>query len=667
MRKIITSAMLIAVSLSSLAQDAYQPDKTEQIASYQIDAKLDTDAKMVLGTEVLTWKNTSSDTIRELMFHTYLNAFKNSKSTYFLESVLNTGVNECDYLDEQELGYIDIKRMVIVDGAPLTQDLKYVQPDDNNENDQTVMSVKLPEPVLPGNQIKLQITFLSKLPKIIARTGYERGDFYLVGQWFPKIAVYEPKGMRQRKNGGWNCHQFHYNSEFYADFGTYDVAINVPEKFKVGATGVETYEATLGDGTKTYKFHANDVIDFAWTASPRFQVITDSYDNKGVKLLCMPEHEGQAQRYMEATKHAMEYMQQNVGDYPYSQITVVDCPYYAGQAAGMEYPMFITVNTFKNTPSGIRFQEAVTVHEFVHNYFMGLVASNEFEEAWLDEGFTQFYEGLIMDKYYGDGSLVNILGFKINDTELNRTNYTQCYNPAISTISNYVWKYPSYTYSTMVYDKAQTMMQTLRGIMGEEHFNNAMKEYFAKYQFKHPSGRDFEAVINAEVAKMGNPLLGNDLGWFFQSMLRTDEVCDYKLTKIVNRRMSESKHGLFDMDLTKLFFDSSEDDSPVEYKSSVFVQRMGTMVMPVEVLVTLENGDTQLLTWDGKGRCKEFTIIGNSQVVSAQIDPQNKVACDIDLINNSVSAGPVANPVWKYASKFLFWLENIFQTVAFFA
>ncbi|MBR2199743.1 MAG: hypothetical protein IJ894_03200, partial [Bacteroidales bacterium] len=96
----------------------------------------------------------------------------------------------------------------------------------------------------------------------------------MVGQWFPKIGVYEPKGMRQRAKGGWNCHQFHYNSEFYADFGTYDVSITVPEKFRVGATGVLQKESTDVDGNHTYVYHADDVIDFAWAASPRFMVMT---------------------------------------------------------------------------------------------------------------------------------------------------------------------------------------------------------------------------------------------------------------------------------------------------------------------------------------------------------------------------------------------------------
>ncbi len=669
MRKILTSAVLSAISLCALAQDSIMPNQTVPVASYQIDAKLDTDAKMVSGTEILTWKNTTSDTVSELMFHTYLNAFKNSRSTYFVESQLNTGYNLGEYLAENEMGYIDINRMVIVDGDPLTQDLKYFQPDDNNTLDQTVMKVKLNNPVLPGAEIKLSITFLSKLPKIVSRTGYERGDFYMVGQWFPKIGVYEPKGMRQRPAGGWNCHQFHYNSEFYSDFGNYDVSINVPEKYKVAATGVETYEATIGDGTKTYKFSANDVIDFAWSASPRYRLYTDTYkkgtpEAKGIKLYYLPEHSGEAQRYISAVKNAMEYMNENVGTFPYPEITLVDCPYYAEEAAGMEYPMLVTVSTFNNMPSGVREAESVAIHEFVHNYFQSVVATNEFEEAWLDEGFTSFYESQIMDKYYGDGSLYNFMGFKMNTSERYRTEYTQSYNPSISSIDNFSWKYPSYTYGTMVYSKTCTMLQTLKGLLGEDTFNTVMREYYTKYKFGHPSGRDFQAVVNSVAARKNDPKVGSNLNWFFDAMLRSDQVCDYKLAKIVNRTLANKSNGFFDNGLTKLFVNT---DTAEVQRTSIFVQRMGTMIMPVEVLVTLENGETQMFYWDGKARCKEFVVNSTVPVVSAEIDPEHKIACDLDLVNNSMSLKDTSNPIWKYATKFLFWLENIFQSVAFFA
>ena len=633
-----------------------------QAQSYDITAKLDVDAKVITATETLVWRNNTNDTVNELMFHTYLNAFKNSQSTYFVER----NIPFTDTVPSSDWGYIDIQRMVTSDGEPLLQDLHYVQPDDRNSADQTVMMVKLSEPILPGKEITLNITFLSKLPRIVARTGYERGDFYMVGQWFPKIGVYEPAGMRGRKTSGWNCHQYHYNSEFYADFGTYDVSITVPEKYRVGATGILLKESTDVDGNRTYVFHADSVIDFAWAASPRFMIMNDTWKGKGIRLLYMPEHGGEAERYIAALKNAMEFMEEKVGEYAYPSITVVDMPFYAAERAGaMEYPMFFTTATVRHLPSNFRISEQAVVHEFAHNYFQSVVATNEFEEAWLDEGMAAFFESEIMDKYYGDGSMVNAFGLPVGVSEYYRSNYTQWPNPAIATIDNYSWKYPTHTYSLMAYSKPMVMLKSVKGMMGEDLYYQAIRDYYSRWKFKHPCTGDFVNCINKAAATSADPDVQKGYTWFFNSMLTTDEVCDYKVTSIKNESLLSGIKGFFDDGFGKIFKNDSEETR--QYRSSVFVQRMGTMVMPVEVLVTFENGDTQTFKWDGRGRCKEFAIASSQKVVSAQIDPENKNYCDINFVNNSYSIESVSSPAWKYTVKFLFWLENLFQSIAFFA
>ncbi len=668
MKKNILISAIFLMSTAALAQDQdlqtdfqSEPARSSRIASYEINAKLDVDAKMITATQTLLWRNTTNDTVRELMFHTYLNAFKNSQSTYFVER------NQpfTDTVPSSDWGYIDIQRMVTSDGDLLLPDLHYVQPDDRNTADQTVMMVKLSNPILPGKEISLSITFVSKLPRIVARSGYERGDFYMVGQWFPKIGVYEPAGMRGRRYGGWNCHQYHYNSEFYADFGTYDVSLTVPEKFIVGATGVLLKDYTDVDGSHTYVFHADDVIDFAWAASPRFVSMTDSWKGKGIRLLYLPEHGGQAERYISALKNAMEFMEQNVGEYAYPSITIIDVPFYATGAAAMEYPMLFTTATLRHMPSNFRLPEQIVVHEFAHNYFQSVVATNEFEEAWLDEGMASFFESEIMDKYYGNGSMVNAFGLPINVSEYYRTTYTQWQNPAIGVIDNYCWKYPTYTYEFMAYAKPMVMLKSLKGMMGEDLFYTAMKDYYKKWQFQHPCTGDFVNCVNKAAATSSNPEIQKGYTWYFNSMLKTDEVCDYKVTSIKNESSVNGIKGFFDDGFGKIFKNDNEESR--EYKSSVFVQRMGTMVMPVEVLVTFENGDTQKLTWDGRGRCKEFVVTSSQKVVSAQIDPEGKNYCDINLVNNSYSLESVTSPAWKYTVKFLFWIENLFQSIAFFA
>jgi len=180
--------------------------------------------------------------------------------------------------------------------------MEFVQPDDQNKDDRTVMRVALPEAVPPGGSITLDIAFQSKLPRVVARSGH-KDDFYMVGQWFPKIGVWE--------DGEWNCHQYHASSEFYADFGEFEVAITVPEGYVVGATGRRIGERKNGDGTVTYTHAQEDVHDFAWTKSPDFVEIRKPFtlENPPVRtemiLLVHRDHLNLKDRYEESLRNGL--------------------------------------------------------------------------------------------------------------------------------------------------------------------------------------------------------------------------------------------------------------------------------------------------------------------------------------------------------------------------
>src|SRR5260370_6736975 len=248
---------------------------SRQVVAYRIHVELDPQKKTVTGREALTWTNDSPDAIGELQFHLYLNAFQNEKSSFMRES---GGQLRGDRTTKGSWGWIDLQRLQIEGGAELLNAIRYIHPDDDNADDRTVMAVTLPSPVNPGGAVTLNIDFVSQLPKVFARTGY-RDDFFLVGQWFPKIGVYEKAGMRYTVNGAWNCHQFHANTEFYADYGVYDVEIVAPSDFVIGATGVEQRVTEDAQAKrKTHRFHEEDVHDFAWTASPHFIRIARQFD-----------------------------------------------------------------------------------------------------------------------------------------------------------------------------------------------------------------------------------------------------------------------------------------------------------------------------------------------------------------------------------------------------
>ncbi len=635
------------------------------ISNYKIKAYLDPDEKIIDGEMAFSWRNPSEDTVSVLQFHMYLNAFKNTQSTFWVESGGQLRGNKTKDTDSKIWGWIDILEMENEQGEDLSSLIAYIQPDDDNENDQTVIAVPLKNPVPPGKTIKLQIKFQSKLPEIFARTGYS-DNYFLVGQWFPKIGVYETKGMRYAKNDQWNCHQFHGNSEFYANFSNYEVDITVPKRFIVGATGALESKIENEDETVTLKYKATDVVDFAWTASPNFIVVEDQWKDVNIMVYLQPEHEYLADRHTQSVKAALNYFDENLGKYPYSTITIVDPPIKGAGSAGMEYPSFITAGSFWGMPDEVRLIELVTIHEFGHNYFMGILASNEFEEAWLDEGFNTYFETRIMNAAYGEKtSMIGFRNFHIGDGESQRLGYTGMKNPKIAEVFRNAWEYPHGGYGSLSYSKTATWLMTLEGLVGIETMNRIMKTYFKRWKFKHPCALDFIAIVNEIVKQEYGNKYGDDMNWFFDQVLYGSDICDYKLAGIRNMKVKPPK-GIHELNGEKISFNLDDYDSDM-YDSKVILHRLGEVIMPVEILIHFDNGDEMRENWDGKSRTKEFSYERPEQVVWAMIDPEEKIKIDLNMMNNGLTTEPVKAVSWKYAAKFLFILQNIMQTLSLFA
>src|SRR5215469_1561266 len=183
----------------------------------------------------------------------------------------------------------------------VTDKMQFIQPDDHNADDRTVMQVTLPKPIAPGASVQFQMTFHDQMPEVVERTGYKR-DFFMVGQWFPKVGVWW--------HNAWNCHQFHATTEFFADFGTFDVKLTVPQNCVLGSSGDEVARVNNSDGTKTVTYHAEDIHDFAWTADPNFRVAEDTWSGSAGKvkihLLMSPGNLYQTERYLQALKGTLD-------------------------------------------------------------------------------------------------------------------------------------------------------------------------------------------------------------------------------------------------------------------------------------------------------------------------------------------------------------------------
>ena len=613
-----------------------------RLANYTISAVLDPDRKQVRGSETLVWRNHTRDRINELRMHLYLNAFSNPQSTFMKESV---ALNRRQSFPE-EWGWIRIDSMDIPGSADLTGKIEYIHPDDDNADDRTVIRVPLPKPVLPGASVTVDIRFVLQLPTIVARTGYHK-NFFMVAQWYPKIGVYEAAGERYAVSGGWNCHQFHAETEFFADYGVYNVALTVPQQYTVGAVGVLQQEKQGDHGTKTLTYRAEDVHDFSWTASPDFAVVEDQWNGIQIHLLTQQyKIGGISGRYLQSIKAALRRYQDCIAPYPYPGITIVDPPYLAMNAGGMEYPTLITGESMWGMPEGYRIVELVTIHEFGHQYWYGMVGSNEFEEAWLDEGFTQYYENRLMDAEYGaQSAFIDIAGFRSGDFETTRSDYTHAKNPKIEPILQPAWMYKAGGYGTFTYSKGSTVLTTLDRMVGRAVMDEIMRTYFTRWKFRHPCTRDFIAVVNEIVPKRLGAKFGPNMNWYFDQVLSGTDVCDYELTRIDALPSPE---------------DRSDGNSP-SITSRVRVSRLGEVKMPVDLLVRFSDGRERRDRWNGQDRYHDFFFTDTCDVATAVVDPDNVIALDIDRNNNSKTADRPSFPIWKYAVKFMTFTQTLLQ------
>lgn len=634
MNKLLSICLLCCLIVQAKAQNK---PLSNRIANYTINVALDTEKKILKGQEILEWKNTSTDNISELQFHLYLNAFRDKNSTFMKESGGQLRGDVVDASVKNNLGFIDIESMKVRNGENLTKSIKFIQPDDLNDKDKTVISVALSKPLRPNESITLDINYKAKLPKIFARTGFA-DNYFLVGQWFPKIGVYEPAGMRYATKGQWNCHQFHANTEFYADFGTYKVSMTVPKDYKVAATGVFQSESPHTNNTKTITYMADDVHDFAWTASPRFIITERQWKHVKIKAVMQPEHTGSTERYFNSAITALNYFEKHLGKYPHTVLSLIDPPVNGAGSGGMEYPTFITCGTAWGLPRGLKFPEIVTVHEFGHQYFQGMLASNEFEESFLDEGFNQYYEGRIMDENYAPGSQIDFLGFTINDMETSRISYVTMKNPSITQVYRNAWQYPKGTYSVMTYTKTAIWLKTLENMIGRSTMDEVMQTYFIRWRFKHPCVRDFIDVVNEIVPKRTNNRFGEDMNWYFEQVVYKAPVLDYALKSITNIEKGNKVSGEFT------------------------VQRLGDMVLPTEISVNFADGKQELIPWSGEDKSKVFKF--NKAIASVKIDPQNKLLLDLNFNNNSKAIDPSTLALKKYTMKIMFWIQNMMQWMA---
>lgn len=677
-------AVLIALA-SAVCHAQTNPPRVE----YDIHVTLEPESKTLAGFQTLRYTNMSQEPIADLQFHLYLNAFKNERSTFYLEMG-----GAPDWVGEDDWGYIDVERITL-HGVDQLLKLRYIRPDDGNPDDETVARLPLDTPLEPGQTIELDIKFSAKLPRVVSRTGY-RGDYFMVGQWFPKLGVWESAGVRGRAEAGWNCHQFHANSEFYADFGAYHVRIVAPQRVVVGATGERVSRAVDG-ANATHEYQADNVVDFAFAASPDFIEVERTFNPQErvteqeresasslhgltanelqlepikTTLLIYKEKEHLADRYFECLFRAMAQFGLDYGPYPYPTLTVVDPPWGAENSGGMEYPTLIFGLSDTRVPKdaydmwplmvGI---EELTIHEFAHQYWQSVVASNEFEEAWLDEGLASYVTGKVMARQYGPSAVY----WKFNELPVRVTGWTglkpltrmdvvrstarlDLRNDAI--LRN-AWSYRDYdSYVANSYGKPELYLLQLEKMLGEETVRRAVRTYYERWRFGHPASGDFFRALEDAAGEELDPVI--------EELWRTPGHVDYGIESVASRPVSMAR-GIFDDGGGRAYragtppeppetVESEGESEPVDTairRTSVVIRRNGEVSIPVEIAFTFSDGEEIREMWDGAYRWKRFTFDRPGRLERVEIDPDDKLPADLDSTNDTY--------VRSFDSNGLFW------------
>jgi hypothetical protein len=491
--------------------------------------------------------------------------------------------------DPAQWGGIELQALALEDGTDLLpQTVRPPEPAD----DDTQRRVTLPREIAPGASVTLTVRWRATLPEVIARTGF-RDRFHMVAQWFPKLAVLEADGR-------WASFPFHAHTEFYADFGRYDVTLDVPHGYTVGASGERQGEVTVRGARDVHRYVADRVHDFAWTAWDAFRARDAQVGDLALRVLFPPGAEGDAQRVVELAQGMVPAFARRYGAYPYPNLTVLIPPRGAEEAGGMEYPTLITTVGAWWAPRRFRLLEYVTVHEFGHQYFYGLLASNENRWPFLDEGLCEYATSRVMEDLYGPGGpLLDIpwLAPRIETWAQEANGSASIRAPvAVTTAAPAFATYGRY--GSHVYSRTATVLRTAERSCGVERFAAAMRAYADLARFRHPTP---DTLYEGLASVLGDaPVAG-----FVRPALETPLRVDYRVALAESERGGDGVH-----------------------RGRVVIDRVGGPALPVDVVMESEDGQRTRLRWEATEETAVFRYTGRSPLRVARVDPEGRVPVD---------------------------------------
>jgi hypothetical protein len=700
---------MVAVVSLSLVNTHKAAAATRQIPdapiTYEITVELDPETRGLDGHETITWTNTSDQTVATIPMHLYLNAFSNEGSSWYrykngsrfsVDAILERFDDPWGWTEPESIRQGD-------------QELQWqpIAPDDGNTLDRTLVEVTLDQSVAPGETLVLEIDWNGRLPAAAARTGGHT-NFFFVAQWFPKIAGLQPEG-------DFNRHQFFGLTEFFANFADFDVSIRVPAGWGIAATGSD--EAGQSDDEwDWHRYRQKGVIDFAFAtganmedAVTRHELVTGG--SVDIHIFQQRGFAHQVPRWTKAVAASLDVMSERVMPYPYATVTAVMPPRTGLRTLGMEYPTFFTGfvgGSIWDNPTfeTLRINEFVIAHEFAHQYFHGLVATNEFEDAFMDEGMTEYWATeIILDTRGEESGIGTILGRSLGASMRAVDSHpTRSKQPA-------VWSGPSflmrgYSSGSQFYRRPAATFRTAAKLFSQNLVDQVFAEYARRWAFEHPRVEDFWAIAE-EIA-------GQEFAALLREAYVQTEKPDYKVTKVESSEYAPPRGYIHDGDDVVLV-GVDWDGSPqlglasaskenggimlVEILDSGFTRETRTMGgieqrqvapeqgeadtsfvaeedvyfvsnariegpdwdnLPVTVELRFADGVIIRDAWDGRGLFREYRMVRAAPLNSVIIDPERNIFLDMVPVNNGLSREPSG----AIADDWSRWLSSVYQLLA---
>ena len=564
-----------------------------------MDIVLDVDLHQYDGTMTVTYFNESPDVINKMYWHLFFNAFQpesmmDARSRTISDPDRRVGSRIAE-LPEEEWGWINIKE-VSMDGVQI-----------DFQEDGTILEVLLPQGINPQDSATFMLRWTAQVPRQIRRSGWmnAEGVEFSMTQWFPKICEYD--------HHGWHSNPY-IGREFHGVWGDFDVSILLPIDYHMAATGelVSETPVELSDGSAgmSHRYVASNVIDFAWAADPDFVEESVMVDDVAIHLVHQsnPEIDENWTRLSEFAAKAMAFINQDIGQYPYPSYSIVQ-----GGDGGMEYPMLTLITGERTLKSLV----GVAVHEMAHSWFQATVATNESLHEWMDEGFTSWAESRCMAELFVDPMKP--------EENPHQWAYSSYINHHLSgneePLSTHADHYKTNrAYGVAAYSKGEVLVEQLGAIVGPSVRDDAMRRYYAEWQFKHPGPTDFKRVVERES--------GIELDWYFQYMMNTTEAIDYAAESVQNNgdvvQIELSRRGGMPM----------PQDLELTWEDGTTTRAHIPLVMMRGHRLPLDN-ELILEDWPWVNPTYHVELPSKGMLLSVTLDPTNLQA-DVHRENNSL-------------------------------